>query len=217
MHYVRIGLQLLFWMQQLSFLSVFKLLKNQDTAAGCLAASESLSHHWVITGVMKPTWVLATCLLHQSQVHFLQIVSFGYLSTCGAARGATCRAACLSVTGTNGHKPLLPQKISSFPLQVGHSSLWQCGVCGLGPTAGTKQRLWNHITWNCCLWKWLQMLHLDYHVWVSTTIHPFMKQSGRSLPKRRVTMCWCLRTFFFLICSFTKDIYMKACVQHHRW
>lgn len=71
-------------------------------------------------------------VLHQSQMRRLQIVSIGLLIDAQCGMSARHRR-----KQSQGCRRRRRRRAVLFPPQVGRSSLWQCGVCGLGPTAGT--------------------------------------------------------------------------------
>lgn len=122
---------------------------------------------------------------------------------------STRSAACQRVTGPRLPPP--PQKSSFIPTASGTFQfvtvwcLWARTYCwdSLFPRR-RKHRLWNHITWARRLWKWLQMLRLDYHVWVSATYSHFSETAREFCCKRRAAALPRYRSA--QICSFAKDI-----------
>lgn len=167
------------------------------------------SQGWWSPPEMRPHG--GSLILHQSQMHILQIVSTGYLST----RSPACGAACHSVTGTNSHKATATTAEEQFI-----------------PTAsGTFQfvRVW-------CLWArtycWDSLLNSGYEAtshelavcesdsrcstWITTSgsallILTSAKQTGSFHPKEEwpcddVVDFFFTFFIFFLICYFTKDI-----------
>lgn len=182
--------------------------QKQDTSVRVL-----LYHaDWVIAGLMKPSWVEAT-----RRIAGPPSITDAPLANC--FHRAPYRRAVQHVSASQAQTvprlPPPPQKSSFIPTASGTFQfvtvwcLWARTYCwdSLFPRR-RKHRLWNHITWARRLWKWLQMLRLDYHVWVSATYSHFSGTAREFCCKRRAAALPRYRSA--QICSFAKDIKMKA-------